>query len=275
MTEPTDEAPETEPTARRRFLLARLAGAVRRQDWFAVLVEVAVVVLGVVIGFQVTAWGQARGDRAKERSYLVQLVGDLRETEQTMARYDSLVQAPTRAEASLRRAFYLAERPSHDSLFMWHARSSGFNSVRPVLGTAEALVATGDLGLIRSDSLRAGITSYLDRNRLYIDYAEESYRDWKEGFYLLNQWFDASAAARTLVPAATQDSLWRAGDPQALPPDALNPFPLDAGAFLADRAMAAAVGNMVLQRDIMARVAGWMSRDAAALRTQVEAHIAQ
>ena len=60
MTEPTPDSahldPETEaPEPRHRFVLARLADGIRRQDWFTVLVEIAIVVLGVVIGFQVTA----------------------------------------------------------------------------------------------------------------------------------------------------------------------------------------------------------------------------
>ena len=38
-------------------------------------------------------------------------------------------------------------------------------SPRPILGTAEALSTAGDLGLIRSDSLRAGLLGYLDANR--------------------------------------------------------------------------------------------------------------
>ena len=277
MTEPTPNpaslGTEVNAPKSRGFMLARLATAVRRQDWFTVLVEIAIVVLGVVIGFQVNDWGQRRSDRAKEQTYLRQLASDLRETERTMLRYDSLVQLPTQAEANLRRAFYLTERPPRDSLFAWYARLGAFSAVRPILGTAEALVATGDLGLIRNDSLRAAITSYLDRSQLYIGYANETYRDWKERAYLLGGWFDEGELYRSSMPAAALDSVWQAGHPMALPPDAINPFPHDAETFLANRSMAAAMGTMVLQRDIMDRVAGWMRRDAAALRERVEAEI--
>jgi hypothetical protein len=38
-------------------------------------------------------------------------------------------------------------------------------SPRPVLGTAEALVASGDFGAVRDDSLRAAILRYLDVTR--------------------------------------------------------------------------------------------------------------
>ena len=58
MAETDETLTEPQSPARRRFAVARLAGAVRRQDWLTVVVEIAVVVIGVVIGFQVTAWGK-------------------------------------------------------------------------------------------------------------------------------------------------------------------------------------------------------------------------
>ena len=107
MTETNDADPEAELPARRRFLLARLAGAIRRQEWFTVLVEIAVVVLGVVIGFQVTAWGQSRSDRAKERTYLRQIAADLRETERRLDAADARSAYP---DLLPRRHFWAAER---------------------------------------------------------------------------------------------------------------------------------------------------------------------
>ena len=163
MTETDDEhKPEVGPAApRRRLFFARLAAAVRRQDWFVVALEVAIVVLGVVIGFQVTAWGQARSDRAKEQVYLRQLVSDLRETEQRIDDVDERLRPATRAAALLARAFNEATPPVRDSLVWWVGQSARIGAVQPVTGTAEALVVTGDLGLIRNDSLQAALTAYL------------------------------------------------------------------------------------------------------------------
>ena len=62
-------APEAAP-ARRRLYFERLAAAVRRQGWFVVALEVAIVIVGVVIGFQVTAWGNERAARAQEQELL-------------------------------------------------------------------------------------------------------------------------------------------------------------------------------------------------------------
>ena len=90
---PTPPTPPTSPTPRRKrpwTILGRLSKAVREQNWFAVVLELAIVVLGVVIGFQVTGWGQDRADRAQERAYLHQLMADLRETEASIMEAGSI-----------------------------------------------------------------------------------------------------------------------------------------------------------------------------------------
>jgi hypothetical protein len=52
------------------MILGRLTKAIREQNWFAVALEVCIVVLGIVIGFQVTAWGNERAMRAEEKELL-------------------------------------------------------------------------------------------------------------------------------------------------------------------------------------------------------------
>ena len=62
------------------MILARLKKAIEEQNWFAVGLEFVIVVFGVVIGFQVTLWGQAKADEVKGDAYLLQLVVDLHHT---------------------------------------------------------------------------------------------------------------------------------------------------------------------------------------------------
>ena len=51
-------------------ILGRITQAIRTQNWFAVVLELLIVVFGIVIGFQVTAWGDARAARAEELALL-------------------------------------------------------------------------------------------------------------------------------------------------------------------------------------------------------------
>lgn len=55
------------------MILARITKAIREQNWFAVAVEFLIVILGVVIGFQVTAWNAQRAE-ATRTSVLIERV---------------------------------------------------------------------------------------------------------------------------------------------------------------------------------------------------------
>ncbi len=165
MTESNAETSVTQLPARRRFVLARLAEAVRRQDWPTVLVEIAIVVLGVVIGFQVTAWGQGRADRAKEQFYLRQLTEDFRTTLAEAERASGQQRAVSRNAATALRAYRTPQRPPLDALSTWIGGSFNFQIATPILGTAQGIVSSGDLSLLRDDSLRAALSAYVERGR--------------------------------------------------------------------------------------------------------------
>ncbi|WP_394692785.1 hypothetical protein [Hyphobacterium sp.] len=59
------------------MILARLSRAVREQNWFAVVLEFVIVIAGVVIGFQMNAWNEARLERRQEAEYLRQIDSEL------------------------------------------------------------------------------------------------------------------------------------------------------------------------------------------------------
>tara|TARA_R110002073_G_scaffold266444_3_gene429721 strand:- start:5156 stop:5899 length:744 start_codon:yes stop_codon:yes gene_type:complete len=60
------------------MILSRIIHHLRSQNWTAVALEFLIVILGVVIGFQVTDWAARRADRASEATHLGYLVADLR-----------------------------------------------------------------------------------------------------------------------------------------------------------------------------------------------------
>ncbi|MEM1402772.1 MAG: hypothetical protein AAGG55_05525 [Pseudomonadota bacterium] len=59
------------------MLLRRLADAMRRQDWFTVLLEIFIVMVGIFLGLQANAWNQSRIDRAEEAVFLKALYEDI------------------------------------------------------------------------------------------------------------------------------------------------------------------------------------------------------
>ena len=126
--------------------------------WFAA--EIVVVVAGVLIALALNAWWGARQDRATEQSYLRQLAADLVETERVIADTEARLATPEWATGELLRAFKSPERPPRDSLVRWLVDYGRLRVALPVTGTIEALIATGDLALVRDDSLRTAITAY-------------------------------------------------------------------------------------------------------------------
>jgi hypothetical protein len=59
------------------MLLRRVIEHVRKQQWTAIGIDFAIVVVGVFIGIQVSNWNQARVDRDKATSYRQRLVDEL------------------------------------------------------------------------------------------------------------------------------------------------------------------------------------------------------
>ena len=60
------------------MILARLSHAIRQQNWFAVVLEFVIVIAGVVIGFQVTAWNTEQEAAARTDLLTARLIADLR-----------------------------------------------------------------------------------------------------------------------------------------------------------------------------------------------------
>ncbi|WP_340694164.1 hypothetical protein [Hyphomonas sp.] len=62
------------------MILRRLSNAFRKQDWFTVVVETLIVVLGVFLGLQVNNWNADRTARSAESATLIRLHEDFEES---------------------------------------------------------------------------------------------------------------------------------------------------------------------------------------------------
>ena len=59
------------------MILRRLAQALRNQNWFTVFVEIMVVIIGLLIGFQVDRWWEKAKTAREEANYLSLLKDDV------------------------------------------------------------------------------------------------------------------------------------------------------------------------------------------------------
>jgi hypothetical protein len=228
------------------------------------------VVVGILVALALNAWWAQRQDADRERAYLRQLDADLAETESSIAGYDRFLRPVDSTASLLVRAYRMPTPPPGDSLAAWLLVGSRFGVPRPVLGTVEALVATGDLGLVQDDTLRTEIVAYLEYNRALLSSQDAVGEVWRQAFGRVNarvDFSDLSAAGRT---PATLDSLARL-DPYFESPagDRLRPFPFDAAVLLRDREVYEALWTMNSAKRSLAQVRSDMAERARRLRALV------
>jgi hypothetical protein len=113
------------------------------------------------------------------------------------------------AAARFVRAFYEPERPPRDSVLAWYRRASSYETVRPVTGTVEALIVTGDLNLLRSDRARAAVSAYLDHSRRLVASQQTYEAEFLRASDALDEKIDYAETIPARVPQARIDSLAR------------------------------------------------------------------
>ena len=244
-----------------------------RIRWLAA--ELTIVVAGILIALAIQSWADGRDDRAREREYLRQLQADLRETERLVLRDDSIHRTRDRAGVMLLHAFFTPERPPRDSVLVWALNATWYEPRRPILGTAEALVATGDLRLLRDNALRAAVTAYLAESRTVTAEQLAAEGVWMRASQQLSRALDFSEGLELLV-RSHQDSLAVADPLFYLPAGPRRrPFPVDVDAFFKNRDAYDGVANMYWGKKNMAQFRAMMLQSARTLRARVEAALAK
>ena len=71
------------------MLLRRISEQVKSQNWFAVCIDLLVVIFGVYAGLQVSAWNEEQQDRVEEIEYLERILADLDDNISTQQASDS------------------------------------------------------------------------------------------------------------------------------------------------------------------------------------------
>ncbi len=157
------------------MILRRMAEAFRKRDWFTVLVEIMIVVMGVFLGLQVDNWNQARQDRAREAIYLERLHADVETALGTTLQLGDRVAARVADAERVSEAIY-GRDPSVTEIDAQSCESIGRLHIFYVEGyalpTLEELIATGQFDLIRDQRLLQALSEYLSFVRALTSRAE-------------------------------------------------------------------------------------------------------
>jgi len=144
------------------MIIRRLTEHLKSQSWFAVCLELIVVVVGIVIGLQADSWMSVKRDRALEVEYFERLVSDMEESvlaqQLNIETFDDST-ASIDYIAQLQRSGTF-EGADEERLI------EGLNSVGWVappatnMVTVRELQTTGNISLIQDVSVRAAIGQF-------------------------------------------------------------------------------------------------------------------
>jgi len=144
------------------MILARLSRAIRKQNWFAVVLEFVIVIAGVVIGFQVTEWASARAE-AERRAVALDRLHD--EVEDAVSTLQRLVNIYDESNANRTQAIeHIAngdlEALDNDDMVSAVVSTSLFPAFSPRQGVYTEIVSSGMLSSLGDESFRDALGEY-------------------------------------------------------------------------------------------------------------------
>ena len=159
------------------MLLRRFMAHIQQQNWFAVTLDIIVVIVGIFLGMQVADWNEQRKEREVEQQFLNRLLAD---AETNRIDLNSLIEHFTRQVDAI---YELGQATSAKSLQGYDESKIergiysllSFPSIRFRSGTTGELLSAGKMDLIQDDEVK---TLLLEQNALY-EFVMTQHRDFR------------------------------------------------------------------------------------------------
>jgi hypothetical protein len=144
------------------MMLRRIAGRLKHHAWFAVAVDLTVVVVGILIALQLDGWAERREQRRLERVYLERLAEDFQIERSRMEAAERYAKARIEAARFLRRILadptLAAAEPARVPWALETATWRSFPQINAFV--YRELQSTGRLVLLRSEPLRRKLAEH-------------------------------------------------------------------------------------------------------------------
>ena len=151
------------------MLLRRITEHVKAQNWTAVALDLVIVVVGVLMAFQITAWNDARIADAEQLVLTERLKSDLARHRQTMSwtaeYYEAVRRYGQQAETLLEGQ---AAEGDGNALLVAAFRATQTPGYPPSRAAYDELVATGSLSAIKNENVHR-IATLLFEPGYYLD----------------------------------------------------------------------------------------------------------
>jgi hypothetical protein len=144
------------------MILQKIAKGIREHDWFVVVVELLVVVIGLMMAFQLDRWREAGNERELEQKYLARLALDI-ESDIPNIRFAIDVQTIRLEMAEL--LMETVEDPEaavkSPAVFLAAVDQAAFTFTPTLVShTFEDLRTTGNMRLVQNQILKAALYDY-------------------------------------------------------------------------------------------------------------------
>ena len=164
----------------RKMRLEQLSENKLGKYFFYALGEIILVVVGILIAIQINGWNERRKNNKKEEALLVELHKEskenLRQFEENKKAY---LHSLTACSVVLRNVSTMEHKASLDSIMAFGPRMFRGITFDPSNGVVESLLSTGEIQLIRNDSLRNYIITWKDVLKDFQEEEENSRFLWK------------------------------------------------------------------------------------------------
>ena len=238
------------------MIFKRAVAGLRGQDWLAITIELAIVIIGVFIGIQVANWNEERLERHETQRMLTRLRPELRNLLDLYASARTYY-ATTRDYAATAFAGWRSDPKVSDRDFVIAAYQA--SQIYTRFGTNNATWAT----IFGADRLRTIDDSLIRNNLAFLMYGDPQISEAVNTPYRQN--------VRRVIPVEIQDAI-RAECGDRSPPDNPQLFLLPRSCDLDVPPAAAATAAAALRaRPQLVDDLRWHTAAAAAMLTNVEA----
>lgn len=149
------------------MLLRRFMSHIRAENWFAVSLDLIVVVVGLFIGLQIDTWWEGRKDSRLEGEYLVEIREDFQENklklEDTIARLEQILRSMLILQDQAALSEPTLPVPDLNQNFQQVFRMVAFV---PIDRAFANLTGSGELRLISSRTLKSALAEYYSAARV-------------------------------------------------------------------------------------------------------------
>lgn len=151
------------------MLLRSISKHVKDQNWFAVLLDFFIVVVGILIAFQITQWNERRQEGVFEITYLKRLAVDLDETISYLVHSDesqTKIKSVIESTLAILNNSKANDQALIEAVQRYVSKGAWLGDFKVTRTTFDDLKSTGNLSLIKNEDL---VTSL---GKLHTNFAE-------------------------------------------------------------------------------------------------------